>query len=128
VGFHAVAGEVVGGGEDLGQDGAHADEGDRGMPGRLAEAVTAAEDVLAPPLPPDRVGGDSGERLVHGPGGQPEVGGGTALAAEAAEGVEEGPLEVLSEGRFPGDAAGLLEADGRRDDRLVGAAFRGEGD
>ena len=38
------------------------------------------------------------------------------------------PSEVLAEGRFPGDAAGLFEADGRGDDRLVGATLGGERD
>src|SRR5207237_1127889 len=95
---------------------------------RLAEPVTAGQDVLAPLLPPDRVGGDGGECLVDGPGGEPEVGRGAALPAEVTERVEKGPLEVLSEGRFPGDAAGLFEADGRGDDRRVGATLGGERD
>ncbi len=36
---------------------------------------------------------------------------------------EQRPLEVLAEGRLPGDAARLLEPDRRRDDRLVRAAL-----
>ena len=41
----------------------------------------------------------------------------------ATERVQQRPLEVLAEGRLPRDAARLLEADRRRDDRLVRAAL-----
>src|ERR1700748_525020 len=37
--------------------------------------------------------------------------------------MQQRPLEVLAEGRLPGGAARLLDADGRRDDRLVRAAL-----
>jgi hypothetical protein len=42
--------------------------------------------------------------------------------------VQERPLEVAPEGRLPGDAAGLLDADRRRDHRLVRAALGPERD
>src|SRR5207249_8685543 len=92
------------------------------------EPVAAGEDVAAAVLPLGGVGGDGGQGLVEGPGAEPEVGRGSARSAEPAQGVEQGPFEVLAEGRFPRDAAGLLEPDGGGDDRLVGPAFRGEGD
>src|SRR5215217_8717492 len=42
--------------------------------------------------------------------------------------MQEAPLEVLAEGGLVGDAAGLLDADRRRDHRLVRAALRAERD
>ena len=41
--------------------------------------------------------------------------------------MQERPLEVLGERRLPRDAAGLLDARRRGDDRLVGATLRAEG-
>ena len=42
--------------------------------------------------------------------------------------MQEGPLEVLGEGRLPGDAAGLLDPRRGGDDRLVGATLGAERD
>ena len=79
----------------------------------------------------------AGERLLAGAGvvrlvdrarGEPEVGAGAAGLAELGERVQEAPLEVLAEGGLVGDAAGLLDADRRRDHRLVRAALGAERD
>ena len=49
-------------------------------------------------------------------------------AAEPRQRVQERPLEVAPERRLPGDAAGLLDPDRRRDDGLVRAALGPERD
>ena len=73
-----------------------------------------------------RIGGHRGQRLVHRAGGQPQVGRAAVRPAELRQAREQHPLHVLRERRLVADAARLLEADGRGDDRLVGAALRGE--
>jgi hypothetical protein len=42
--------------------------------------------------------------------------------------MQQNPLDLGGECRFVADAAGLLEADGRRLDRLVRATFSGQRD
>src|SRR5581483_2892053 len=83
---HAVAGETIGGGEDLGEHRPHADEADRRVPGGPPEGVAAGHDVAAALLPPRRVGGHGGEALVDRAGGEPEVRRGPAGPAQPGEG------------------------------------------
>ena len=70
-----------------------------------------------PPRAPDRsVGSSSGSRTTSRPSPEP------------GQGEQQCPLEVLSKRWLPGDAAGLLKPDRRRDDRLVGTALGCERD
>ena len=66
--------------------------------------------------------------LVERPRREPEVGGLAVLAPQLRQRVQERPLEVLPEGRLPERAARLLDADRRRDHRLVRAALGAERD
>ena len=90
--------------------------------------VAAGDHLPATALSRGRVGGHGGERLIDHAGGEPEVARRAVGTAEAGERVEHAPLEVLHERRLERDHAGLLDADRGGDDRLVGAALRGQRD
>ncbi len=80
------------------------------------ERVGPGDDLAPPQLPGGGVGGDVREGLVHGPGGQAQVGRPPARPAEPREGRQQAPLQVERERRLIGGAAGLLDADrGRLD-------------
>ena len=110
--------ERVGGGDRLGDERAH--HRDRHL-GRVVrpQPVAAGERLLA------RAGV---QRLVDRARREPEVGRRAAGPAELRERVQEAPLEVLPERGLVGDAARLLDADRRRDHRLVRAALGAERD
>ena len=88
-----------------------------------AQQVGAGDDLAAAPLPGRRVGRHGGERLVDGPGREPQVRRRAVRAAEPGQRRQQRPLDLDRERRLVGDAAGLLQPDRRRRDRLVRAAL-----
>jgi hypothetical protein len=117
--------QALGGGERLGHQRPHGGEGDD-RPGGPAQRVGAGDDLATAELAGGRVGRDGGQRLVHRAGGQPQVGRGPAGPAQQGQRSEQAPLGVEGERRLVRDAARLLQADGRRGDRLVRTALGGQ--
>lgn len=106
---YAGVGEDPGSVDDLGHQGADAHQRDVVAGGGVgAEPVAAGDDLLATALEECRLLGQVGEGRVERARGEPEVRRRTALDADPCRRVQEGPLKVGSEGRFPRDAAWLL--------------------
>ena len=122
----ALRGEPVGRRQRLGHDGAHRHDRHGGRAVGPAQRVSARHDLPPPPFPGRRVVGDRGEGLIHRPGGEAQVGRSAAGPPEPAQRGEQRPLDVDGERGLVHRAAGLLQSDGRRGDRLVGAALRRE--
>ena len=95
---------------------------------RGRQPVPARPGLLPTPLGQRGLGRHLGQRGVDRAGAQPEVGRRAAGHADPLHRVQQAPLEVLGEGRLPGDAAGLLEADRRGGDGLVRSALGRQGD
>ena len=107
--------EHVGRRQQLRQHRAHAHQRHARVPGGAAQRIAAGQHELAL--------GIARQLLVDRPCGQAQVGGLAVRAPEPRQRVQERPLQVAPEGGLPRGAAGLADADRRRDDRLVRAAL-----
>ncbi|MDF2582926.1 MAG: hypothetical protein K0R33_1569 [Mycobacterium sp.] len=127
VGFDPLFSQPVGGGEGFGEHRTHSDQRHRGAAG-VAQRVAAGDHLTPAAFSCRRIGRHRGEGLVDGAGRQAQIRRGAVRAAQSRDAVEQRPLKIDREGRFEADAAGLLEPDGRRLDRLMRTALRGKSD
>jgi hypothetical protein len=105
------ASSPVGGGERLGNDGAHGGECHGRLGRGAAERVGTGHDLAAAALAGSGIGGDGREGLVDRAGREPQVRGGAVRAAEPGERRQQRPLDVDRERGFVAHASGLLQSD-----------------